>query len=78
MGPTGTINTLAVCITRIGSALFPRSHEGLCASCVSPPLPFAATTPGTGKSGAGLFLTEFMSPPKESKSWTQITQTWMQ
>jgi hypothetical protein len=58
MEPTGIFTQRwLVSVTRIGSALFPRSHEGLCASCAFPPLPFAATPPGAGLSGAGLFLT---------------------
>jgi hypothetical protein len=58
MGPTGTINTLAVCITRIGSALFnQRPSTEARISALSPPLPFAATPPGTGKFGVGIFLT---------------------
>jgi hypothetical protein len=80
MEPTGIFTQRwLVSVTRIGSALFhQRPGTEARISALSPPLPFAATPPGTGKSGAGIFLTEFMSPPKESKSWTQITQTWMQ
>ena len=72
--------TMARECCRIGSALFnQRPGAEARISALPPLLPFAAVTPpGTGESGVGIFLTEFMSPPKESKSWTQITQTWMQ
>jgi hypothetical protein len=81
MGPTGFINPpMARECCRIGSALFNQRPgteariSALLLSCRSRQLP----PPGTDKFGVGIFLTEFMSPPKESKSWTQITQTWMQ
>jgi hypothetical protein len=59
MGPTGFINPpMARVCCRIGSALFnQRPSTEARISELSPPLPFAATTPGTGESGAGLFLT---------------------
>jgi hypothetical protein len=48
MEPTGIFTQRwLVSVTRIGSALF---HQRL--------LPFAATPPGTGKFGVGIFLTE--------------------
>jgi hypothetical protein len=81
MEPTGFINPpMARVCCRIGSALFNQRPGTEARISVLPPrLPFAAVIPpGTGKFGVGLFLTEFMSPPKESKSWAQITQTWMQ
>jgi hypothetical protein len=59
MGPTGFINPpMARECCRIGSALFhQRPGTEARISALSPPLPFAATPPGTGKSGAGIFLT---------------------
>jgi hypothetical protein len=61
MEPTGFINPpMARECCRIGSALFhQRPGTEARISALSPPLPFAAVTPpGTGQSGAGLFLTE--------------------
>jgi hypothetical protein len=74
MEPTGTINSLAVCIRRrIGSALFhQRPGTEARISALSPPLPFAATPPGTGESGVGLFL-NFMSTPMDCERWTKTT-----
>jgi hypothetical protein len=60
MGPTGIFTQRwLVCVARIGSALFhQRPSTEARISALSPHLPFAATPPGTGESGAGLFLTE--------------------
>jgi hypothetical protein len=59
MGPTGFINPpMARVCFRIGSALFnQRPGTEARISALSPPLPFAATPPGTGESGVGIFLT---------------------
>ncbi len=74
MEPTGIFTQRwLVCVTRIGSALFHQRPSTEARISVLPPrLPFAATPPGTGKFGVGIFL-NFMSTPMDCERWTKTT-----